>query len=511
MPRTPRKFSPLRRWAVLPAVAALALTGFTAAAESAAAYRYLPSVPTGMRVTATGHNAFTVALRRATHAKRYEVIASTVRSDVYISNIYKASRHRRHAIARSPRVTITGLPYSTGPYYYRVAAINGSRYRWSRTYPAVYLRPSTPTRLAASTSGGVRLAWSHGAAAGFRIEQASDARFTRSVRVYRVRANVGHFAPYATSRGHGYYFRVRAANGRTYSSWTAPVHVAAASGHVALRVATYNSLSTVFDGHTESGSRVAPWSQRRSGQVSLLQGINAGLIGIEEAGSYVNAATRTRQIDSIRSGLGSKYRIVDGGPGPDGTHKSVDSFVLYQPSLVTPVGGGGHWQVDTGRLATYQAFRSVSTSAKFLFAVVHLLPTRGRSYDQVRKRETAALVSSANKYAVAHGISSIVLVGDFNAYPGRRGATDTPGQVMSGYQLSDSLPTAQSVRNSSYNSINEYRRTPPRNGGSVDRVFTSRGVGVASWTESLHLSHGKFVGAIPSDHNPVSSVIELPY
>jgi hypothetical protein len=500
---------PLRRWTALPAVAALALAGLTALAGSATAAS-LPSVPTGLKVTAAGHNSFTVSLKRSTHATRYKVIASTVRSDVYIPNINKASSHRHSATARSPRVTVSGLPYTTGPYYYRVAAINGGRYRWSLSYPAVYLRPSTPTRLAASTTGGLHLAWSHGAAAGFRIEQATDSRFTKSVRTYGIRANIGRFTPYATSAGHGYYFRVRAVNGHTYSSWTPAVHVASASGRVALRVATYNTLSTTFDGKKESGNTVAPWSKRRAGIVSLLKAINPGVLAVEEAGTYVSGTTR--QVDSIRSGLGtSKYRIADTGKGPDGTNRLVDSFVLYQPSLLTAVTGeGGHWTIDTNRLATYQVLRTVHGGAKFLFVVVHLVAPKGHAYDQARKSETTAVVQHASAYAAAHGVTSIVVAGDFNAYPGRAGSSDTPGQVMSGAQYSDALRVAQSVRNSSYNSINEYRRTPPRNGGSADHVFTSPGVGVASWAESLQLSHGKFPGVIPSDHNPVSSTIELP-
>jgi endonuclease/exonuclease/phosphatase family metal-dependent hydrolase len=225
----------------------------------------------------------------------------------------------------------------------------------------------------------------------------------------------------------------------------------------------------------------------------------------------VNPYTKVRQADSLRSALGSRYRLADTGKGPDGTNRLCENFVLYQPSQVKLAGSGGHWQIDSDRLATYQPLASVRTGARFLFVAVHLVAPKGRSYDQARAEETTSLVGQAQAYAARHGITSIVIAGDFNAYPGRRGSSDTPGKVLGNSRFADALRVAQSVRNSSYNSINEYKRTPPRRGGSVDHVFVSPGVGVSSWQETLRLSHGQFVGVIPSDHNPVSSTIVLPY
>ena len=42
-------------------------------------------------------------------------------------------------------------------------------------------------------------------------------------------------------------------------------------------------------------------------------------------------------------------------------------------------------------------------------------------------------------------------------------------------------------------------------------MYAPAGVAVRGWALALNLTAGKFVGAIPSDHNPVVADVVLPY
>src|SRR5689334_10626720 len=108
MPRAlPAHAGAARRWAVVPVASALTMGVFMGQAQVANAYTYFPSVPTGYKVVQTTRNSFTVTLRRSTHARRYRIIASTVRSDVYVNNVNKPSRYRYTVTARKPRLTVS--------------------------------------------------------------------------------------------------------------------------------------------------------------------------------------------------------------------------------------------------------------------------------------------------------------------------------------------------------------------------------------------------------------------
>jgi hypothetical protein len=45
----------------------------------------------------------------------------------------------------------------------------------------------------------------------------------------------------------------------------------------------------------------------------------------------------------------------------------------------------------------------------------------------------------------------------------------------------------------------------------VDHVYAPPGVAVRRWQMVLDLTRGRFVGVIPSDHNPVAADVVLPY
>jgi endonuclease/exonuclease/phosphatase family metal-dependent hydrolase len=378
-------------------------------------------------------------------------------------------------------------------------------------------RPAAPTSLAVHSAAGHYLTWSEGTAGvGFVIQQARNSGFSTGVVTYRLRGPGRTFTPYRVSLGGTYYFRVRAVVGSLASGWSNRVSYTVANGSSAIRVVSYNSMSASADGQQHPGGVAAPFSQRRSGQLSLLMGSGADVIGFQEAGSCLHAIQGQpcyRQVDSLVDGLRSKYSLAD-TMTTEKRSRYAANYVLYDAN-VAPVGSGGTWYIgDTsseGLNAAYQLFRVVSTGARFLFVTTHL--GNGTTYagDQSRARQTQRILDNARSYAGARGVSSIVYVGDFNTYVGEWHVSDLSGNKMRSAHVPDGIEVAQSRPRAQFDSINALFRTARKGHGSIDHIYASGGVGVRTWGELLNISSGKFVGTIPSDHNPVWAALTIPY
>lgn len=77
--------------------------------------------------------------------------------------------------------------------------------------------------------------------------------------------------------------------------------------------------------------------------------------------------------------------------------------------------------------------------------------------------------------------------------------------------VADAHQVALARSNERYDSANQYLRTPPAYGQSIDYVFVSPGIAVYSWRMIIALSRGRFVGTMASDHNPVYANVVIPY
>jgi len=385
------------------------------------------------------------------------------------------------------------------------------------TPAAATSRPAAPTSLAVRGSTGHYLTWAERTAGvGFVVQQARNSGFSSGVVTYRLRGPGRTFTPYRVSRGGTYFFRVRAVAGTLGSGWSNRVSYTVANGSSAIRVVSYNSMSASADGQKHPGGTAAPFSLRRSGQLSLVMNSGADVIGFQEAGSCLHAIQGQpcyRQIDSLTGGLGSRYRLAD-TQTTEKRSRYAANYILYGAN-VAPVGSGGTWYIgDTsseGLNATYQLFRVVSTGARFLFITTHLGTGTSYAGDQSRARQTQRILDNATSYAGARGVTSIVYVGDFNTYVGEWHVSDLSGNRMRNAHVPDGIEVAQARVRSQFDSINALFRTARKGHGSIDHIYASGGVGVRTWGELLNVSSGKFVGTIPSDHNPVWAALTLPY
>ena len=399
-----------------------------------------------------------------------------------------------------------------------VALLGAASLLTALTPPAEAARPATPSALTVLSNGAAHyLTWSESTAGtGFVVQQSPSSTFSSSVVTYRMRGPGRTLTPFRVTKGRTYYFRVRAVASGSYSLWSRRVSYTVATASSAIRVLSYNSMSASKDGEAHPGGISAPFSQRRPGQLSLLMASGADVIGFQEAGSCLHAIQGQpcyRQIDSLVDGLQPKYKLANTQTA-ERRSRYAANYIVYDANVAPVAGAGGTWYIgDTtseNLNAGYQLFRVVSSGAEFLFVTTHL--GNGKTYadDQKRARETTRILDNARAFASARGVTSIVYVGDYNSYVGEWEVSDLTGNKMRNARVPDGVEVAQSYSRGQFDSINGLFRLARKNHGSIDHIYASGGVGIRTWGELLHISDGKFVGTIPSDHNPVWAELTIP-
>jgi endonuclease/exonuclease/phosphatase family metal-dependent hydrolase len=470
-------------------------------------------VISGVRIQSATASSFTVTLNSLGAGWTYRVYASTNRPDIYYDNLAKAPHIS--GVARAPRIGVGGLRYTTKPVWYRVQATKATHHRTSDIF-SVGLKPTTPTGLTVTrVKGAMSLSWGGGAASGAQVQQATNSSFTAEVRTYKITGSGRQLTPARLVSGTAYWFRVRSVNVNTPSGFTAAVSATPSGRGQDLRVMTYNILSLSNDGTQAAGGTISPWSRRRSAVASYINQVKPDLIGIQEGASWTGAVRGPRQVDDLVKVLGGTYGLAmtETPPSQPGYFR-VGSYLLYKKSTWSPVGNGGHWNIGTmpqggSRYGTYQVLRHRTNDASVLFVTTHLYTSGGLAGDRLRQQETESLIARSRALAAEQGGLPIVYTGDFNSH--ELHPLDGPAVAMSKAKVADGFRVSQIFANQQYNSANQYYRTPPASSHNIDHIFADPGVGMRAWSQVLQLSAGKFLGVIPSDHNPVLADLTIPY
>jgi endonuclease/exonuclease/phosphatase family metal-dependent hydrolase len=284
------------------------------------------------------------------------------------------------------------------------------------------------------------------------------------------------------------------------------------SGSQYVSVMSYNLLQIKADGRREGGTRVAPWSKRRGAQVRLIEKASPDVISVQEGGSWVHAVRGPRQVDDLRAHLGGTYGLAHTEVPPNRPHYfRTGCYILYKRADFKTAGHGGHWALGDRRWAAYQVLKSRASGAKFLVVNPHLVVASRGGTDAMRTRETRTMYQKARDFAARRNHLPIVFAGDFNSDPGKKHARNAPSLFMRSKGYLDAFKAARSRSNARYNSANGYQRTPPKHRLRLDYIFTKPDIRVLSWRMLLNLSHGKYAGVIPSDHNPIVATMLIPY
>jgi endonuclease/exonuclease/phosphatase family metal-dependent hydrolase len=287
----------------------------------------------------------------------------------------------------------------------------------------------------------------------------------------------------------------------------------AATGEQSVNVMTYDIRDLRSDGTYEGSGVIAPWSKRAPKQAALIRQAHPDVIAIEEGASFVGQSKTERQVDSLRHAIGGSYLVADTEIPPTQPHyfRTGDN-IIYNSATFTPVGKGSHFAVGNSKYAAYDEFASRATGAKFLFVATHLMVGLGHEDDLTREAETKTILSKAGGIARRRHIP-VIYAGDFNSPDPNVGAgrSTGAGSAMTAAGAKDAVVVAPKRAHAQYNSDNEDLRKPPRSGLDIDHIFAPAGVEVASAGIVVDLRRGRFVGVIPSDHNPVVARLRYPY
>lgn len=274
-----------------------------------------------------------------------------------------------------------------------------------------------------------------------------------------------------------------------------------------LRIAQYNVHVATADvaGHK--------WADRAKPVAHNLDNVGPALVSLQELvpGMWTKDDGGPGLANALKNAGMGRYELTrttgfgNGTPG--------DSRILYDPNQVKMVSTCDDQKVSCvislpdpkgTHYAPYARFRDVSSGQEFWFVSVHLSHGNDAKTDDLRGRQTQALVDGI-KQLNSNGLP-VIVGGDFNSSQTSKGS-DKPNSVMVGAGYYDTSAAAKQV-NLQYNTVNGYVSPQKPSkwgfGSRYDQLWTLNMPGAAKFTQVLKSS------PYPSDHNLVYTDVRLP-
>ena len=259
-----------------------------------------------------------------------------------------------------------------------------------------------------------------------------------------------------------------------------------------IKTMTFNiRLDTDSDGQDQ-------WKYRAKHCVELIKYHNADIIGMQEA--FINQIKdfAKEMPDYKWFGKGRDDGKEEGEFSPlfynTRKFKLIKESTFWLSDSCEKVGFG--WDAACRRVVTWGQFQEFKSGKKF-----YVFNTHFDHVGKIARRESAKLV--LQKVAEIAGKSAAIITGDFNATP-----DDEPIQILIDPTNPNKLIDAEKISKNGhygpYSSFNGFKRE--QEGRHIDYIFVKNGVRV-----SQHATHSETWGnRYPTDHFPVSAVIELP-
>jgi endonuclease/exonuclease/phosphatase family metal-dependent hydrolase len=273
-----------------------------------------------------------------------------------------------------------------------------------------------------------------------------------------------------------------------------------------LRIAQYNVHLASVDvaGHK--------WADRAQPVANNLSRIGPALVSIQELvpGMWTKADGGPGLASALtKAGMG-RYKLTRTTTYTSGT--PGDARILYDPNQVQMISTCDDQSVscvislpDPKRThyAAYAKFKDLKSGQQFWFVSVHLSPGNDGKTDDLRGRQTQALVAGIAKL---NSNLPVIVGGDFNSSQVSKGS-DQAGSVMIQAGYYDTVAAVDQVH-LGYNTVNGYASPQrPSNwgfGSVYDQVWTVNMPGASTFTQVLKSS------PYPSDHNLVYTDLRLP-
>lgn len=316
-----------------------------------------------------------------------------------------------------------------------------------------------------------------------------------------------------------------------------------------ISVGSFNLFGVDNDGNLPSGAR--PWRVRRGVVVDEIMKSNLDVVGLQEANQSKIYGARVdfgpNQMTDLEGSLQREaggWQLVNDIPyncaRGDSTHgcaardrgASNGTRIVYRSDRVDVVASGSvRYRAQSAQTARYLAWaimRPKDGGPEFFFGTTHLQPGKSGTDTSARRRQWQQLTAEVRARAAGR---PVIVTGDFNT-----SRNQNPGEMFAAMQAAgfgDVLGTrarvnpptgvrAKTVVNGYIGSYNGFKRSLPGSkscycsnqrkfGNSIDHIFVSNDLTVPRFQLVAPVGPGyQLVGTIPSDHNLVTAVIELP-
>lgn len=273
---------------------------------------------------------------------------------------------------------------------------------------------------------------------------------------------------------------------------------------VELRVMTFN----IRNGLAKDGEN--SWENRKPLVYGVIRDSNADLVGLQEAYRF--------QMDALTENLPAYGEI---GTGRDGGTQGEYSAILYRKDRFDVAASGTFWLSDTPEVVSKHwgnTHHRVCTWARLIDRksgrAFYLFNTHLDHQSQNARLRSAELI--AKRIAEREHNDPVLLTGDFNA------GEDNPAvRYLKGIPLEAAVsgPAFQYLPPISFDDTFRVLHpdasivgtgnggyTGKRDGAKIDYIFVTDGIQTIQATIDQEPRNGKY----PSDHYPVSAVVELP-
>lgn len=277
-----------------------------------------------------------------------------------------------------------------------------------------------------------------------------------------------------------YWFRVRPVNGSLLGGFSEPVEAKTRAKAVTFNVGAWNVCSEKCSGYEGRARQMATFLNDNDLDIFALQ---------EAGGKRVGVTT-----NAIFTGGEREFVRATGG--------AEAGYIFYRPELFEQE-SGGYFHVGHDRHAIWSRFTIKKTGQQFFVVDVHL--ENGHGNDSKRRSETTTMLAQMRSIN-SEGLP-IVYAGDFNS--GKHRSSDSPGVLMRGAGLVDTVDVAEKVENRQFNTGHTFSTTPLVSGAHVDHVFASKEWDVLAWKQLVRMSGSRYASPVLTDHNALRATLSL--
>lgn len=451
-----------------------------------------PDAPSGVRHSVSTSSAV-ISWTAARYATSYDVCVMTFLA----ATTCEQTTPRTTATS----TTLTGLTANPGAdYVYVVRAHRGEKSADSaRGRFDMPVGTTSGAKVTATTLTSLTFTWNAATNAEAYVAQVSTRSDMSSATSVLVTGRSTTFQK--LSPGVRYYVRVRGDNTPVKGAYTSVTSVTLPTGDVDLRVVTWNLCG---QDKCRSSSGIGSWSSRKSRAGDLIRSVDASIISTQESGD-------------------KDTNFITELPGFKRAAYMSAKSLFYDTSYYT-LNRAGSLTLDSrrGRYAVWAELRHKTTGTAFVVVDPHLEPYKGRTYDDLRYAQSRSLLSQVD--ALNTKDLPVVFAGDFNSnknnatYPG---GYDAVRKAFLAADMVDSLDAARAADNPgradghayniAYNTANQGKVVPIKNGDHVDAIWTTPDVRSRTWKVVVDLaSSGLYRTPFASDHNPLTVWMTVP-